>query len=424
MTTDIPSLMASIRAGEDTGLELKEVTFRGRRMLLGRDESRPATRLAEVFASMANTDGGTVVLGVRDYDRIPVGIDSDKRELVEQLVVNAATENCQPMIVPRLDWEFLPGEDNTPKLCLIVGIPESIYEVHQTADGRYLQRIGSHLRPIPGPQLARLLSTRRLAQPVEERPVLGAAVDDLDEICLRRHFRHRFPHWTAPDDWRETLIAHKLAVEVENRVLPTCVGILLFAEQPERFLPGAYVDLALYTHGEADGNAADRKRFFGPLPEQIEQAVSWLRASPLNPIASVKDGGGRHDFPAYDDRALQEAVVNAMVHRDYEVRGSQVIITMFPDRIVLQSPGSLYNQLTPDMLYAGCQPVRRNQILAGFLRHYVSPVTGGAYMEAIGEGFLNLVRVSEHLSGRRPLLEEIGGGTRLTIYAARREHRS
>ena len=95
---------------------------------------------------------------------------------------------------------------------------------------------------------------------------------------------------------------------------------------------------------------------------------------------------------------------------------------MFPDRIVFQNPGSLYNQLTPEMLYAGCQPVRRNQILAGFLRHYVSPVTGGAYMEAIGEGFLNLVRASERLSGRRPVLEDIGSGMRLTIYAARREH--
>ena len=112
------------------------------------------------------------------------------------------------------------------------------------------------------------------------------------------------------------------------------------------------------------------------------------------------------------------------MHRDYEIRGSQVIITMFPDRTVFQNPGSLYNQLTPEKLYAGCQPVRRNQILAGFLREYKSPVTGGAYIEARGQGFLNLVRTSERLCGRRPLLEEIGGGTKLTIYAARKEHRS
>ena len=224
MTIDIPSLMASIRAGEDTTLELKEVAFRGRRMLLGGDGVPPAARLAEVFASMANTEGGTLVLGVRDGG-VPTGIESDKRDLVEQLVINAATENCQPMVVPRLDWEFLPREDGSSRLCLIIGIHASTYDVHQTADGRYLQRIGSHRRPIPGPQLARLLSSRRLAEPVEERPVINASLDDLDGLRLRRHFLRRFPDWTPPDNWPETLTAHKLAVEVENRVLPTCVGI-------------------------------------------------------------------------------------------------------------------------------------------------------------------------------------------------------
>ena len=175
--------MASIRAGEDTTLELREVAFRGHRMQLGSDGARPAARLAEVFASMANTEGGTVVLGVRD-DGVPTGIESDKRELVEQMVINAATENCQPMIVPRLDWEYLPRDDGDSRLCLIVGIPASAYEVHQTTDGRYLQRIGSHRRPIPGPQLARLLSSRRLAEPAEERPVVDAAVEDLDGLRL------------------------------------------------------------------------------------------------------------------------------------------------------------------------------------------------------------------------------------------------
>ena len=266
--------------------------------------------------------------------------------------------------------------------------------------------------------------SRRPAQPVEERPLLGATLGNLDEVRLRRYFRRRFPDWISPEDWRLTLTAHALAVEVDERVVPTCLGVILFAEQPERFLPGAYGDVALYTHDETDGNSADSQRFFGSLPEQIERTVSWLKLSPLNPTVSTKDGDGRHDYPTYDDTGLQEAVVNAVVHRDYEIRGSQVIITMFPDRTVFQNPGSLYNQLTPEKLYAGCQPVRRNQILAGFLREYKSPVTGGAYIEARGQGFLNLVRTSERLCGRRPLLEEIGGGTKLTIYAARKEHRS
>ena len=62
---DTGALIASIRAGEDTELELKEVIFRGNRIAFARDESRAGARLAEVFASMANTQGGMVVMGVR-----------------------------------------------------------------------------------------------------------------------------------------------------------------------------------------------------------------------------------------------------------------------------------------------------------------------------------------------------------------------
>ena len=414
------ALLASIQAGEDTELELKEVVFHGNRIAFARDESRAGARLAEVFVSMANTKGGTVVMGIRDTDRTPVGINPEQRDLLEQFVINAATVNCVPMIVPALNWEYLPGADDTPALCLIIEIPLS-FDVHQTSDGRFLHRIGSHRRLIPAERLARLLSARRLANPIEERPVFGGTLDDLDDIRLARYFRSRFPEWSPPDDWAPTLVAHKLAAETDAGVVPTHLGILLFAEQPERHIPGAYVDVAAYHNATADGNTMDSKRFTGPLPEQIAQVHTYFGASPLLPTRSTKDGEGRRDYPSYAQTALQEALVNAIVHRDYEQRGSQIIIRLFPDRIEWQNPGALYNTLTVENLYAGCQPARRNQFLAGFMRDYKSPLTGVSYMEARGEGFLKLVRESERLSGRRPRLEQIGDATKLTIFAAKHD---
>ena len=417
MAIDREERMSSIRAGEDTELELKEIVFRGDRVSLAREEGRAASRLAEVFVSMANTKGGEVVMGVRDSDRVPVGIDPEKRDLLEQ-VINVALNNCKPMIVPALNWEYLPGEDDVPKLCLIVEIPVSRFDVHQTSDGRFLQRLGSHRQSIPPERLARLLSARRLTDPIEERPVVGSDLSDLSEVRLERYFSDRFPDWSWPEDRRSTLVAHKLAVELDSGVTPTHLGLLLFAEQPERHINGACIDLAAYAHEDPDGNTIDTKRIVGPVPEQIAQALSYIRLSPLVPTRSRKDGDGRMDYPSYVETALQEAVVNAVVHRDYEITGSQIIIRMFPDRIEFQNPGALYNTLTIENLYAGCQPVRRNQLLAGFMRDYKSALTGRSYMEARGEGFLNLVRDSLRLSGRRPELEQIGGATRLTIYAA------
>ncbi len=294
----------------------------------------------------------------------------------------------------------------------------SRFDVHQTGDGRFLQRIGSHRHLIPAERLARPLSARRMTDQIEERPVFGSRLEDLHELRLETYFRNRFPEWIRPADWTSTLLAHKLAATTDAGVIPTHLGVLLFAERPERHLPGAYIDVAAYRHGVADGNTLDSRQITGPLPEQIGQVLTYFGSSPLIPTASRKDRDGRRDFPSYVHTALQEAVVNAVVHRDYEVRGSQIIIRLFHDHIEFQNPGALYNTLTIENVYAGCQPARRNQLLAGFLRDYKSELTGTSYMEARGEGFLNLVRDSQRLSGRRPELAQIGQATKLTIYAA------
>ena len=150
---------------------------------------------------------------------------------------------------------------------------------------------------------------------------------------------------------------------------------------------------------------------------EIERTLDYLRTYPLVPIAAMKDGLGRKDEPAYSLRALQEAVVNALVHRNYSIHGAQVRAFLFPNRIEISNPGRLHNTLTRDDLFAGCQPVRRNQMLAGFLRDYESPVTGRAYMEGRGEGFLTMVRECQHVSGRPPELYIVGDSVKLVIYA-------
>ena len=418
---DRERLLASIRAGEDSELELAEVVFRGGRVTLGGRKGRAASELAEVFVSMANTGGGLVVFGVRDSDRAVVGIEPGRREAVERFAVDAAAENCEPAIFPGLDWEHLPGADGIERLCLVVRIPRSLHEVHRTNEGRYLERIGTHRRLVFPDRLSRLLIGRGLAAPVEVWPARQGRLDQLDRGRLVEYFRGRFADWSPPADWplgwTEALVPHKLAAVTDAGPTPTNLGILMFAERPERVLPSAFVEMVAYRRDEPDGNSADSKRITGPIPRQIEAAVTYLQVSPLNPVLSVKGGGGRKDYPAYDLRALQEAVVNAVVHRNYAAP-SQVIVRLFPDRIEFASPGALPNGLTPADLYAGCMPRRRNENLAGFLRYYESRATGGAFMEARGEGFLNLVRASERLSGRRPRLEEIGDSTKLTIYAA------
>jgi ATP-dependent DNA helicase RecG len=418
MYEDIQTLLSEIAAGEDTFLELKEAVFRGNQILIG-DAGRAAPEIAEVFCSIANTEGGVVVFGIRK-DGAVVGIPTEKKDLLEQLVVNVGLNNCRPIIEPILNWMQLPDENQILKICLKVDIPKSRYYVHQTSDGRFLKRVGSHRHPIPPDQLGRLLATRNLLVPFEERPAPGTGLDIFDPGRVDSYYQNRFKRSFASDGltFERLLINMKLAVEMDGQVVPTNLGVILFTENPEQYLGGAFIDIAAYKGTVADGETADTRRITGPVPEQIVRVLQYFQASPLVATVSRKEAMGRRDLPAYVDTALQEAVVNAAVHRDYEISGSQIIVRIFSDRIEMQNPGGLHNTLTEEALYTGCQPVRRNQLLAGFMRDFPSPVTGTSFMEARGEGFLNLVRDSMALSGKKPKIERIGEAVKLTIYAA------
>lgn len=421
MYDDVSTLLNEIAAGEDALLGFKEVVFKGDQVRFARVRGKAQTVIAEVLVSMANMEGGVVLFGVND-DREIVGIDESKRDLLEQFVVNLGLHNCRPPIDPILDWLKLPDQSNQLQLCLKVTISKSRFYVHQTTDGRFLKRVGSHRTPIPAEQLGRLLAARNLLIPFEERPALGASTDAVDLNRFLAYYQQRFGQ--TPDERgipvHQLLRNLKLATEDEVMQLhPSNLGILLFTERPDTWLNDAFIDVAAYTHDIADGNTADARKVFGPVPEQIEKILHYLSSSPLIATVSTKDGLGRQEEPTYALTALQEATVNALAHRDYELQGSQVRILIFPDRIEFWNPGGLPNTISPDDLYAGCQPVRRNQQLAGFLRDYVSPVTHRSYMEARGEGFLNLVRESEQVSGRRPELRVQKYAVCLTIFAGR-----
>ena len=323
-----------------------------------------------------------------------------------------------------MDWLHIPDENGDMHLCLKVFIPKSRYYVHQTSDGRFLKRVGSHRHPIPPEQLGRLLASRNLLIPFEERPALGTDLTIIDRQRVEAYYTKRFKRSFLSDGltFERLLLNLKLAEDMEGRAVPTNLGVLLFTENPERFLHGAFIDIAAYRGDVADGETSDTKRIYGTVPEQILQVVKYFQTSPLIATVSRKEPTGRRDLPAYVDTALQEAVVNAVVHRDYELTGSQIIVRIMKDRVEIQNPGGLHNTLTEEALYVGCQPIRRNQFLAGFMRDYPSPITGTSFMEARGEGFLNLVRDSEALSGIRPKIERIGEAVKLTVYAASLEN--
>lgn len=418
-------LLREIAAGEDTRLDWKEVVFKDREIRFvpkrAAEGERAPMELAKDLTCFANTEGGVLVFGVRrDGERI--GVPKERMDALQQFILNVAQNNVEPPLGHLLvfDRVWLPDSAGEQRLCLKLEVKRAVISVHAPKGRRPYWRIVDQCHQMTLEEQARAFERRGMMAPFEERPIFTAKPEDLDPFRFKAYYEARFEEpWTEGEVTLGRRLENlKLLASDESGVLhPTPVGLLLFSAQPDRWISGAYVDVVVYGGQEPDADRqADAKTIRGTIVEQIEAVVGYLQTSPHVPVAARKDQWGREDLPAYSLRALQEGVVNALVHRDYAIAGSQVRVFVFPERIEISSPGRLPNTLTPADLFAGCQPVRRNQMLAGFLRDYVSPITRRSYMEARGEGFLAMVRECSKVAGRPPDLAVIGDSVRLTIF--------
>lgn len=412
---DPDELLALLRAGEGTALELREAADPGGATEASGEGRRADTDLPEVFVSMANTNGGLVVFGVRRQDGKVVGMEPERRDAAERFALHVASARCEPTILAEPAQVVLPDEGGIGRACLVVRIRPSFHHYHRTSEGRCLRRSGTR-RFLAHPELLdRCLTRQHPPTPVEDRPALRSRLPDLDRTLLAAYFRRRFPDWSPPEDWTPLLRNHHFAVETALGAIPTFLGVLMFSERPDDYLPGAFIEMEFHRGDEPEAKSPTVERITGPLPRQIERAVSSLEEAPSARTVSPPDDGAG-DGRGYPIRVIQEAVVNAVVHRDY-ADPSPVVVRVFPDRIEFENPGTLYNA-EPSALYAGAPPRRRNQMLAGVLAHCDSRRRGGPLTRASGEAFLALVRESEDRFRRRPCLRVLGDGTIMTIYAA------
>jgi ATP-dependent DNA helicase RecG len=215
------------------------------------------------------------------------------------------------------------------------------------------------------------------------KPVPGATLDDLDRRRLRDYFV-RVLGGSAPDEdvldeWEKLLRNLDLMTGSSGQTVPTIDGLLLFGRTPKRFLPqsgirglcypGPTPDYAARADEELRGALVPLCAANGSIIESglVEQALDFVNRN-TEPTAHLA-GGQRVDRPAYPAIVLREAVVNALVHRDYSVAGSDITLAIYSDRVEVQSPGRLPNTVTLDGMKAGMR-YARNQTLVNVMRDY------------------------------------------------------
>ena len=387
-------ILNQLRAGEDGRAEFKEVRFGDRGVLAPNTQE-----LAGELVAFANAAGGGVFLGVDDSGAVR-GIPLEQVDMVEHWLLNVATHNCDPPIRLVIRKALLPGAEGAEERVLLAEVPRGLY-VHRTSGGRYYTRIGSTKQDLTPPELARLFQQRGREYVFDEQPVLAATVEDLNRNRLEAFFG-RSP--TIP--WLDLLRNTRVIFQDEDGMdRPTVAGLLVFATEPTEFLASGAIEAACYrgTRLSSD-DLIHAERLAGPVSDQIDAGIAF--------VARFMQTG---DSLQYDIDVVDEAIVNAVAHRDYAIAGSKIRLFLFADRLELYSPGKLPNTITiDDMAY---RTFTRNQLLVNFLSRIRSKRTGQVFLESRGEGVRKILEDGEAHSGRRPKYELFGDELRLTLWA-------
>ena len=402
MFNSAAQMLEQIRAGEDGRAEFKELRLSERRVTSPNTED-----LAGELVAFANAEGGAVFLGVDDAGAV-TGIPPDRLDVVEQWLLNVATHNCDPPIRPVVRKALLPSASGEDRRVLLAEVPRGLY-VHRTSGGRYYVRIGSTKRDLTPAELARLFQQRGREYVFDEQPVLAATVGHLNRNRLEAFFG-RSP--TIP--WLDLLRNTRVTVRDEDGAdRPTVAGLLVFAAEPTDFLASGSIEAACYrgTRLSSD-DLIHAERLAGPVSDQIDAGIAYV-------TRFMQRSDSTAAAAQYDVDVVDEAIVNAVAHRDYAISGSKIRLFLFADRLELYSPGKLPNTITlDDMPY---RTFTRNQLLVNFLSRIRSKRTGQVFLESRGEGVRKILDAGAAHSGRRPEYALFGDELRLTLWA--RAHR-
>lgn len=406
-------LLDKIRLGEDSVLELKAVTFKG----LGQKIDGPSqTDLADELAAFANRKGGVLVLGVDDSTRDISGIPVGRLDDVETLVRTACNDSIKPPLTADIIRMELPDSTGTSRAVIKVDVAQSLF-VHESPHG-YFHRIGSSKRKIPPDLLQRLFQQRSQTRIIrfEEQPVPNTTIADLSAPLYER-FTSRSIEPTETVLLKRNLLRRDESGDIRASV----AGVLMCAEFPDKHLPGAFIEAVHYRGTLQDSNYQyDAQQIRGPLDEQVRQTMLFLRR---NQTTAATKETFRVDRPQFSERAVFEALVNAVAHRDYSIYGSKIRFFIFDDRLELFSPGPLPNTVTVDSM--SLRQATRNELLTLLLTECPVPdVLGeglrGHYMDKRGDGVPIILRESQQLAGRPAEYRLIDDSELLlTIFAAK-----
>jgi len=330
---------------------------------------------------LQNLGGGYVVCGAkeeRDANGFPrlvrTGLTANRLREVENTVLARCRERVSPPLVPLV--EELPADDETRRV--LVFLQPATGAVHTFRRGqegaKYYVRVSRSTIEARNGVLRELFVRKGALEPWDRRPCRGATINDLDLLALRDALQRMgvFSSERGVEPYLgdgvqiSPLVPSLCIAEPLTGVLrPRNYAILLFGREPQKFVPGAWAIYSAYPGKDRTDPVARRFEIAGTLLDQARRLQELLDAEAV--ILFDKTDLRTPNAEKYPRRALQEAMVNALAHRDYELFDPVRFIS-YQDRIEIVSPGSLPHGVTiEDLRKSTVTPRWRNQSLAWFL---------------------------------------------------------
>ncbi|MDO5512057.1 ATP-binding protein [Corynebacterium sp.] len=360
--------------------------------LIGTDKQRVEVKsgvgksILKTLSAFSNSGGGVIIIGLSESDGFAPAPDFDVKKAQDALISRCSDLN--PVVRPDVEVAHVDGAP-----VLFVNVPEMpAYDkpCYIAEQGRYR---GSYRRTGDGDLRLEQYEVDRLveehAQPRwDEEPVDETTVDDLDPDILQPYLHGQRALRPKSFAHGEAQALKHLRVTREDRV--TLAALLAMGVYPQEFFPRLTVTFALFP-GTTKGDVTtgirllDSATLGGPIPELVDSVVDMVNKN-------MRTGGligdtFRTELPDYPLVAVREAVVNALMHRDYSpsARGTQVQVNMFIDRLEITNPGGLFGAVTVQSLGDAGVSSTRNQRLATFLETAAFP-SGGTVAENRGTG--------------------------------------
>ena len=383
-----------LKIGESINTEFKswnKVSDMKKRINLAVDE----------LIAFANNKGGTLYFGVEDNSEV-TGCDGnyDLQNIIESIY-----EKTRPSIF--VDPEEI--EYNGKKVIALTVASDGI--THATTDGRCLKRLGKNSKPFYPDEMSNRYSEIQSSD-FSGRILSDSTEDDINKLevyKLKEKLKARNPESTLADMDDIAFLRDLALVKSDSGNIKLTVAGLLFVGKEQainRLLPQAEVIYLHYSESNLEEYDA-RLDMKAPIISVIDRLSEKIQDS--NRIVNVQVGLFRLEIVDFPEKVFQEALLNALSHRDYQSQGA-VYVKHYPDKIVIENPGAFLDGITENNIITH-PSVPRNKLIAETLQHL-------KYVQRTGQGVDIIFR--EMISSGKPFPEykSYNDAVSLTTYSA------